>query len=1276
MEGPIQQLKICTSLNIQVMEDFKEMISTPLPESLKTLIEDVISKLGSILDRLPVPPSVPAGAPGGGEADKLEIPQTDDMIIDTTAGPSGTTKENIDDTTKDQNQTQQEDTHADKGETQEDTHADEGETPSEDEILVFSPIKESDPPEVKEKKSKFFDTQALRHAENLSSESDPDKIDPSGLRRSPVRTIFSNPLIPRPLTDSDFKPFKTYNPPPSPQHNWDIPLTPNGDKYIYSLNFSQTPGFNKDLEAYHRNQKFLNTCTKPQVETWSIDPITSVRSLKLKHADFRMMNPADLFTIVRKLSTKEYQICREAYVTVKRFLHRLLEEFCTADAELFHLVNPTDPFREKVDLSMPEDRDNWKRGATFDPVLGLIYKNPKQKGSLFFLRAEQIRRLPNVNLTEYIKAIKKSQSSDSEAKKELILRVEWLLAIRKFWSYAVRQDKLCSDNLIIIRNPVMDFGTPNVEEQDDEWLIDSACSMHMTGRLEFLRDYREVNFGGYITFGNDANGIIKGYGLVSTGLRVEFDNEFSYIMTGTRDRCLVKSQKQLNMFPLYISMFLGKPRLCLLSKAHFKVSWLWHRKLAHLNFRYMNQLVTGEMVRGMPLLKFDNENLCAACALGKQKKKPHKTITDSSITHPLELLHIDLCGPSTVAIELKIQLPVRRIRSDNGTEFNNGQIEEFLALKGIEHNFAAPHTAQQNGLVERRNRTLVEAARSMLNFANLPLTFWAEAIAMLFEVDYDLLFDPPETATNAEVIHSPEAIQQITSGSGPSTSTEPISPDNQVRPPINISTFEGERSSPSQIHQVQEEPLLPTHAEEELILPTHVDGIPHSEGGHQQSGDAQSGDARSGDALINSSEDASNDAPVFTFEADEDTFAEESHFQDISPEDPNFIQDIPPPVSDPTLLPRLHKWTWNHPPNQIIGNPSNGVQTRSKKSIQDECQFAAYISKFEPKTVFDALDDDWIKTTEEELEEFKRNKVWDLMNVKSAFLQGDLQEVVYLQQTPGFEDLSCPNHVYRLNKAVYGLKQSSRAWYETLSNFLVSSGYPEGEPIDHKIYRGMIGSLLYLTASRPDIMFSTCLCARYQAAPKLSHLTAVKQIIQYLKGTKAMGMWYPVGDNFRLQEYTDSDHAGCKLDQKSISGGCQFLGGRLVSWSSKKQNCVALSSAEAAYVAASTCCSQVLWMKTQILDYGCIFLHVPIYCDSKSAMAISHNPIQYSMKKHIDLRYHFIKDQIVQGNIELYFIPTEEQVADVFTKALDSTKFNNFLDKLGMLNPDSDFFRE
>ena len=235
---------------------------------------------------------------------------------------------------------------------------------------------------------------------------------------------------------------------------------------------------------------------------------------------------------------------------------------------------------------------------------------------------------------------------------------------------------------------------------------------------------------------------------------------------------------------------------------------------------------------------------------------------------------------------------------------------------------------------------------------------------------------------------------------------------------------------------------------------------------------------------------------------------------------------------------------------------------------------------------------------------------------------------------------------------------------------------PTGEPVDPTKYRGMIGSLLYLTASRPDIMYATCVCARYQANPKVSHLIAVKQILRYLRGTTGLGIWYPAGNDFRLQAYTDSNYGGLQLERKSTTGGCQFLGGRLVCWSSKKQNCIALSSAEAEYIAAASCCSQVLWMKTQLMDYGFRYTRIPIYCDSKSAMAIAHNPIQHSRTKHIDIRYHFIKDHVLNGNIEFIFVKSPEQIADVFTKALDETKFLGFLNMLGLMIPDPSFFRE
>ncbi|GKC04482.1 retrovirus-related pol polyprotein from transposon TNT 1-94 [Tanacetum coccineum] len=197
--------------------------------------------------------------------------------------------------------------------------------------------------------------------------------------------------------------------------------------------------------------------------------------------------------------------------------------------------------------------------------------------------------------------------------------------------------------------------------------------------------------------------------------------------------------------------------------------------------------------------------------------------------------------------------------------------------------------------------------------------------------------------------------------------------------------------------------------------------------------------------------------------------------------------------------------------------------------------------------------------------------------------------------------------------------------------------------VDQTKYHSMVGALMYLTSSRPDIVHATCYCARYQAKPTEKHLTAVKQIFRYLKGSL------------------------------STSGGIQFLGGdKLVSWSSKKQDCTSMSSAEAEYVSLSACCAQVLWLRTQLTDYGFHFDKIPMYCDSKAAIAISCNPVQHSRTKHIDVRYHFIKEQVEKGIVELFFVRTEYQLADLFTKALSEDRFKYLVRRLGMrcLTPD------
>nr|GEZ90563.1 ribonuclease H-like domain-containing protein [Tanacetum cinerariifolium] len=296
-----------------------------------------------------------------------------------------------------------------------------------------------------------------------------------------------------------------------------------------------------------------------------------------------------------------------------------------------------------------------------------------------------------------------------------------------------------------------------------------------------------------------------------------------------------------------------------------------------------------------------------------------------------------------------------------------------------------------------------------------------------------------------------------------------------------------------------------------------------------------------------------------------------------------------------------------------------------------------------------------------------------------------LKEEVYVAQPDGFVNPDHPEKVYRLMKALYGLKQAPRAWYDELSKFLTSKGFNKGQsigtpmamkpkldadlsgnPVGQTNYCSKIRSLMYITSSRPDIVQAVCFCARYQSRPTEKHLKEVKRIFRYLRGTVNMGLWYPKGFSFDLTAFLDADHAECIDSHKSTSGGIQFLGDKFVRWMSKKQNCTAMSSAEAKYVALSASCAQVMWMRTQLQDYGFNYNKIPLYCDSQSAIEISCNPVQHSRTKHIHNRYYFIKEQVENGIIELYIVRTEYQLADMFTKALPEDRFKYLVRRIGM----------
>ncbi|GKF35904.1 hypothetical protein Tco_0112662, partial [Tanacetum coccineum] len=186
----------------------------------------------------------------------------------------------------------------------------------------------------------------------------------------------------------------------------------------------------------------------------------------------------------------------------------------------------------------------------------------------------------------------------------------------------------------------------------------------------------------------------------------------------------------------------------------------------------------------------------------------------------------------------------------------------------------------------------------------------------------------------------------------------------------------------------------------------------------------------------------------------------------------------------------------------------------------------------------------------------------------------------------------------------------------------------QGKSVDATIYRGMIGSLMYLTSSRSDLNYADT--------------------------------------NISLTAYADADHAGCQDTRRSTSRSAQFLGDKLVSWSSKKQKCTAISSTKAEYISLSGCCSQILWMHSQLTDYGFHFNKIPLYCDNKSVTALCCNNVQHLRAKNIDVRYHFIKEQVENGIVKLYFVWTEYQLAGIFTKPLPRERFNFLIEKLGM----------
>ncbi|GJS08810.1 ribonuclease H-like domain-containing protein [Tanacetum coccineum] len=925
---------------------------------------------------------------------------------------------------------------------------------------------------------------------------------------------------------------------------------------------------------------------------------------------------------------------------------------------------------------------------------------------------------------------------------------------------------------------------------------------------------------------------------------------------------------------------------CLVAKATLDESMLWHRRLGHVNFKTINKLVKENLVRGLPTKRFENDQTCVACLKGKQHKASCKSKIQNYITQPLFKWHMDFFGPTFVSglmhkkyclvvtddysrftwvfflaskdetsgilksfiteIENLVDKKVKIKSCDNGTEFKNRVMSDFYEKKGIKREFSVARAPQQNGVVERRNMTLIEAARTMLADSKLPTTFWAEAVNTACYVQNKVLVVKPHNKTPYELFRgrTPSlsfmrpfgrhvTILNILNylGKFDGKSDEGFfvgySLDSKAFRVYNIRTRKVEENL--HIRFLEDKSIIAGDGPKWLfdidVLTTSMNYVPV---------------VADGSLFDSFSKNASNDKPQPSSDAgknDDEGVSKESiidnqerpenNSYDVNTAGPSIntastndntgslnIDTISPAVTTApleathadffgyqtkvdmsnitntylvpsTLNTRIHK---GHSLEHVIGDVQSGVQTRRMTNEQGfisavyegkthedlhTCLFACFLSQEEPKKVIQALKDpSWIEAMQEELLQFKLQQVWTLVDlpygkraigtkwvyknkkdergivirnkarlvaqgytqqegidydevftliarievirlflayasfkdfvvyqidVKSVFLYGKIKEEVYVCQPPGFEDPEFPDRVYKVEKALYGLYQAPRAWYETLSTYLLDNGFLKGdilvvqvyvddiifgstrkeictefekmmhnkfqmssmreltfflglqvtqkddgifisqdkyvveilkkfgfstvkiastsmetskpllkdtkaEDVNVHLYRSMIGSLMYLTAFRPDIMFAVCAC----------------------------------DSPFDLEAYTDSDYAGASLDKKSTTGGCQFLGRRLISWKCKKQTVVSNSTTEAEYVAAASCCGQ--------------------------------NLVFHSKTKHIEIKHHFVRDSNEKKLIQMIKIHIDQNVADLLTKAFDVSRFQYLIASIGMLN--------
>ncbi len=760
---------------------------------------------------------------------------------------------------------------------------------------------------------------------------------------------------------------------------------------------------------------------------------------------------------------------------------------------------------------------------------------------------------------------------------------------------------------------------------------------------------------------------------------------------------------------------------------------------------------------------------------------------------------------------------IKILRSDSGGEYIPKEFKAFLASEGVVHQCSCTEQPQQNGVAERKHRHIQEMARALRLHANLPKVFWAEAantaVFLINRLPTPLL----DNVSPLEKLHGYPPKYNLLKIFGctcyvllPKTEYSKLDAKSvkciflgysetqkgyrcydweakKVRVSRNVIFFENTSFFPNSdmstctsslnttsslscfpnnlqplltySRRVQHPPPMPPPSP--TSTPGNVSPPPLTSPTPQLSLRRSSRIIRPPDRLSLFSALDPLSIPRSYKQATESAKWIQAMKDEMDALEANETWDIVPlPTSQPVVG---SKWVYS------VKLKSDGSLDRYKARLVAQGFSQEYGIDYDETFAPVAK-----MTTVRTLIAISAIRDWDIfqMDVKNAFLNGDLSETVYMRPPPG-SSIASPHMVCKLRKALYGLKQAPRAWFAKLKSVLIGAGFRQsendyslfisstpqgnvfilvyvddilitgddsqsiinlknvlqhsfqmkdlgsasyflgleishnshgyflsqqkytqdlinlvglsddkqvdtplevnvkyskndGEPItDPTLYRRVVGSLVYLTVTRPDIAHAVQLVSQFVSDPRRLHLTALHRIIRYLRSTSDLGLPYYKSALPQLQAYSDADYGGCPDTRRSTTGYCSFLGSSLLSWKSKKQPTVSKSSTEAEYRAMSAVCSEIVWLRRLLADFGMTpSIPTPLFCDNESAVKIASNPVFHERTKHIEIDCHFVREKFEQGLITLPHVSTKDQIADILTKSLSKTNHVRFVSKL------------